>query len=61
MVSSADTGSDGGPSAMPSVRSSSRMSGPVLRCRMRTRDAASLASAMPLAYVGKKINEVFRT
>jgi len=28
---------------------------------MRTRDAVSLASAMPLAYVGKKINEVFRT
>jgi len=28
---------------------------------MRTSDAASLASAMPLAYVGKKINEVFRT
>jgi hypothetical protein len=26
---------------------------------MRTRDAASLASAMPLAYVGKKIDEVF--
>jgi len=28
---------------------------------MRMRDAASLASAMRLAYVGKKINEVFRT
>jgi len=28
---------------------------------MRTSDAASLASAMRLAYVGKKINEVLRT
>ena len=61
IVSSADTGSAGGPSAMPSVRSSSRISGPVLRCRMRTSDAASLASAMRLAYVGRRSKEVFRT
>ena len=40
---------------MPSVRSSSRMSGPVLRCRIRTICPASFASAMQLAYADEKI------
>src|SRR6201992_2384914 len=42
---------------MPSVRSSSRMSRPVLRCRKRAICPARFASAMPLAYAGKQIQK----